>query len=83
MDDDIKWSFTDRVLQILMGICGFIGMLTPLAIWVSWSEFTFYTVMLIGAAALGSFFLFSWYFTHKLKAYAAQADEQSGGARQP
>jgi hypothetical protein len=79
MDDDIKWTTTDRVLQVLMGLSGFIGMLTPLAIWVAWEVWVFYTVMLIGGAALGSFFLFSWYFTRRLRTFAAQAADHPAG----
>lgn len=75
MDDDIKWTPTERLMQFLMGLCGFIGMLTPLALWVAWSELIYFVVIAVGAAALGSFFLFSWYFSSKVRSFAAQSND--------
>ena len=75
MDDDIKWTFTERLMQVLMAICGFVGMLTPLALWVAWSELTYFLVIAVGAGALGSFFLFSWYFSRRVRSFAAQTND--------
>ena len=47
---------------------GFIGMLTPLALWITWSEFTFYLVLGTGLITISAFVLLSWFFNARYKA---------------
>ncbi len=61
-------SFSDKALEGLLIFFGFIGMLTPLALWITWSEFTFYLVLGTGFTALAAFILLSWVFNARYKA---------------
>ena len=40
-----------RVIHGLMTTCGFVAMLTPLALWVSWSKVMLGTVLVVGISA--------------------------------
>lgn len=62
---------SDRVLEMALIFFGFVGMLTPLALWITWSEFTFALVLGVGGIALGAFVLLSWYFNARHKARMA------------
>ncbi|MBT3533566.1 MAG: hypothetical protein HN478_06800 [Rhodospirillaceae bacterium] len=60
-------SIPDKALEMALIFFGFVGMLTPLALWITWSEFTFYLVLSVGAVAIGAFVLLSWYFNARHK----------------
>ncbi|MBT6909854.1 MAG: hypothetical protein HOA21_01775 [Rhodospirillaceae bacterium] len=53
---------------MLLVFFGFVGMLTPLALWITWSRFTFYLVLGVGALAITVFVLLSWFFNARYKA---------------
>ncbi|MDP6342866.1 MAG: hypothetical protein QF578_06265 [Alphaproteobacteria bacterium] len=55
-------------MEMLLVFFGFVGMLTPLALWIAWSVFTFYLVLAVGALAIGSFVALSWYFSARTRA---------------
>ncbi len=59
---------SDKALEALLVFFGFIGMVTPLALWVAWSEFTFYLVLGIGVVTITAFVLLSWFFNARHKA---------------
>ncbi len=61
-------TIPDRTLEVALIFFGFVGMLTPLALWITWSEFTFFLVLGVGALAIGVFVLLSWYFNARHKA---------------
>jgi hypothetical protein len=61
-------TIPDRALELALIFFGFVGMLTPLALWITWSEFTFFLVLAVGALAIGVFVVLSWYFNHRYKA---------------
>jgi len=63
-------SIPDRALELALVFFGFVGMLTPLALWITWSEFTFFLVLGVGAIAIGVFVVLSWYFNVRYKARA-------------
>jgi len=60
-------NFTDRALELALIFFGFVGMVTPLALWITWSEFTFYLVLSVGALAISVFVLLSRYFNVRHK----------------
>ena len=60
-------SFTDRTLELALIFFGFVAMLTPLVLWMTWSEFTFYLVLSVGALAIGVFVVLSRYFNYRHK----------------
>ncbi len=61
-------SISDKVLEGMLVFFGFIGMLTPLALWITWSEFTFYLVLGTGVVTISAFVLLSWFFNARYKA---------------
>ncbi len=61
-------SVSDKALELLLVFFGFVGMLTPLALWITWSRFTFYLVLGVGFVAISAFVLLSWYFNARYKA---------------
>ncbi|MBT4046684.1 MAG: hypothetical protein HOK21_15060 [Rhodospirillaceae bacterium] len=61
-------SIPDKALEMLLVFFGFVGMLTPLALWITWSRFTFYLVLGVGALAITVFVLLSWFFNARYKA---------------
>ncbi len=68
MQLDLFATVPDRALELALIFFGFVGMLTPLALWITWSEFTFFLVLAVGAIAIGVFVLLSWYFNTRYKA---------------
>ena len=60
MHGDPLNSVSDKALEMALVFFGFVGMLTPLALWITWSEFTFYLVLAVGALAISVFVLLSW-----------------------
>ncbi len=67
MTGGLLTSIPDKLLELALVFFGFVGMLTPLALWIAWSEFTFYLVLSVGAVAIGAFVLLSWYFNARIK----------------
>ncbi len=61
-------SISDKVLEGMLVFFGFTGMLTPLALWITWSEFTFYLVLGTGVVTISAFVLLSWFFNARYKA---------------
>ncbi len=61
-------SISDRALELALVFFGFVAMVTPLALWIAWSEFTFYLILGVGAVAISAFVLLSWYFNARNKA---------------
>lgn len=52
---------TPRVLrEIAISGLGLIALLTPLALWVSWSPMMFTVILLTGGLAIGAIFLLVW-----------------------
>jgi hypothetical protein len=68
MQGNLLTNISDRALELALIFFGFVGMLTPLALWVTWSEFTFFLVLGVGATAISVFVLLSWYFNARHKA---------------
>ena len=66
-------TIPDRALELALVFFGFVGMLTPLALWITWSEFTFSLVLAVGALAIGVFVVLSWYFNARTKARGTNA----------
>lgn len=53
---------TPRLLrEIAISVLGLIALLTPLALWVSWSTTMFSVILLIGGLAIGAIFLLVWF----------------------
>jgi len=67
MQDNPLERFTDRVLETALVIFGFVGMLTPLLLWVTYSKFTFYLVLSVGIVDISAFVLLSWFFNARVK----------------
>ncbi len=68
MQENLLELVSDKALEALLVFFGFIGMVTPLALWVAWSEFTFYLVLGIGVVTITAFVLLSWFFNARHKA---------------
>jgi len=68
MRENLLGSVSDKALETLLVFFGFIGMLTPLALWITWSEFTFYLVLGTGVITIAAFVLLSWLFNARHKA---------------
>ncbi len=68
MPGKLLTTIPDRALELALMFFGFVGMVTPLALWITWSEFTFFLVLAIGAVAIGAFVVLSWYFNARHKA---------------
>ena len=68
MQGKILESVSDKALEAMLVFFGFIGMLTPLALWITWSEFTFYLVLGTGLITVSAFVLLSWFFNARYKA---------------
>ena len=68
MQGKILGSVSDKALEAMLVFFGFIGMLTPLALWITWSEFTFYLVLGTGLITISAFVLLSWFFNARYKA---------------
>ncbi|MBT3332798.1 MAG: hypothetical protein HN394_14950 [Rhodospirillaceae bacterium] len=68
MQNSFLDSIPDKALEMLLVFFGFVGMLTPLALWITWSRFTFYLVLGVGALAITVFVLLSWFFNARYKA---------------
>lgn len=68
MSNNFLAAIPDRALELALIFFGFVGMLTPLALWITWSEFTFFLVLSVGALAISAFVLLSWFFNARYKA---------------
>ncbi|MDE0945147.1 MAG: hypothetical protein OSB58_22350 [Alphaproteobacteria bacterium] len=67
MLENASHTVPDKVLETALIFFGFVGMVTPLALWITWSEFTFYLVLSVGFVAISVFVLLSWYFNARNK----------------
>ncbi len=73
MPVNLLTTIPDRALELALIFFGFVSMLTPLALWITWSEFTFFLVLGVGALAIGVFVVLSWYFNARTKARQTSA----------
>lgn len=47
--------------RIIIPCCGFIGLVTPLLLWISWSKAGLFIILSVGGAAMTIIFILVWF----------------------